>query len=260
MKKSISTNKSNSEIADKLILPISFIVAIILWEGLVYVFKTPAYLVPSPSAVYEAFIEYFPVLIRHTAVTCYEVLLGFTAALVLSIVVSLLMVRMKILYKILWPYMVLSQTIPLYVIAPLFMIWFGFGVLPKILIVTLVCFFPITVGLVQGLISTEPELDELLQVMRATPSQILWKVRIPQAMPQFFSGVKISVAYSVTGAVLAEWVGAQEGLGIFLTGAMKTYNTAAVFADVFIIIVLSLILFFVISFIEKKVIRRRHVS
>ena len=122
------------------------------------------------------------------------------------------------------------------------------------------CFFPITVGLVQGLISTEPELDELLQVMRATPSQILWKVRIPQAMPQFFSGVKISVAYSVTGAVLAEWVGAQEGLGIFLTRAMKTYNTAAVFADVFIIIVLSLILFFVISFIEKKVIRRRHIS
>ena len=103
-------------------------------------------------------------------------------------------------------------------------------------------FLSITVGLVQGLISTEPELDELLQVMRATPSQILWKVRIPQAMPQF-SGVKISVAYSVTGAVLAEWVGAQEGLGIFLTRAMKTYNTAAVFADVFIIIVLSLILF-----------------
>ncbi|HZK26011.1 MAG TPA: ABC transporter permease [Thermoclostridium sp.] len=260
MKKSTNTSKINSKITDKLILPISFIVIILVWEGLVYILKTPEYLVPAPSAVLDALIEYFPLLMRHTLVTCVEVILGFTAALVLSIIISLLMVRVKILYKILWPYMVISQTVPLYVLAPLFMIWFGFGILPKILIVALVCFFPITVGLVQGLTSTEPELDELLEVMRATPSQILWKVRIPQAMPQFFSGLKIAAAYSVTGAVLAEWVGAQEGLGIFLTRAMKTYNTAAVFADVLIVIVLSLLLFFAISFIEKKVIRRRHLS
>ena len=138
------------------------------------------------------------------------------------------------------------------------MIWFGFGILPKVLIVVLVCFFPITVGFVQGLTSTEPELDELLQVMRATPSQILWKVRVPPAMPQFFSGLKIAAAYSVTGAVLSEWVGAQEGLGIFLTRSMKTFKTAALFADIVIIVVLSLILFYAISLIEKRVIRRRN--
>ena len=222
-----------------------------------YVLKTPEYLIPAPSAVVQALIESFPVLMRHTAVTVLEVVLGFASSLVLSIAISLLMVRVKLFYKIIWPYMIISQTIPLYILAPLFMIWFGFGILPKILIVVVVCFFPITVGFVQGLTSTEPELDELLQVMRATPSQILWKVRVPQAMPQFFSGLKIAAAYSVTGAVLSEWVGAQEGLGIFLTRSMKTFKTAALFADVLIIILLSLLIFYAISCIEKRVIRRR---
>jgi len=242
----------------KLSLPVSFAAIIIVWETLVYILKTPNYLIPAPSAVVQAMIEAFPVLMRHTSVTLLEVILGFSSALVLSAVISLLMVRFSVLYKILWPYMVISQTIPLYILAPLFMIWFGFGILPKVLIVVLVCFFPITVGFVQGLTSTEPELDELLQVMRATPSQILWKVRVPQAMPQFFSGLKIAAAYSVTGAVLSEWVGAQEGLGIFLTRSMKTFKTAALFADIVIIVVLSLILFYAISLIEKRVIRRRN--
>jgi len=249
MKKFINTGN--------LSLPVSFAVLIIAWESLVYVLETPEYLIPAPSAVLHALIESFPILMRHTAITMLEVILGFSAALVLSVAMSLLMVRVKILYKILWPYMIISQTIPLYVLAPLFMIWFGFGILPKVLIVAVVCFFPITVGFVQGLTSTEPELDELLQVMRATQSQILWKVRVPQAMPQFFSGLKIAAAYSVTGAVLSEWVGAQEGLGIFLTRSMKTFKTAALFADVLIIVVLSLLIFYVISYIEKKVVRRR---
>jgi len=241
----------------KISLPVSFALVLVLWEGIVYILKTPEYLVPAPSKVFAALVESFPILMRHGAVTLLEVVTGFLSALVLSAGISLLMVKHKVLYSILWPYMVISQTIPLYVLAPLFMIWFGFGILPKILIVVLVCFFPITVGLVQGLTSTEPELDELLKIMRATPAQILWKVRVPQAIPQFFSGLKIAAAYSVTGAVLSEWAGAKEGLGIFLTRAMKTYKTAALFADVFIIILLSLSIFFLISYLEKKLIKRR---
>ena len=176
MKRLANTGKVN--------LPVSFALVLVLWEGIVYVLKTPEYLVPAPSKVFAALVESFPILMRHGAVTLLEVVTGFLSALVLSAGISLLMVKHKVLYSILWPYMVISQTIPLYVLAPLFMIWFGFGILPKILIVVLVCFFPITVGLVQGLTSTEPELDELLKIMRATPAQILWKVRVPQAMPQ----------------------------------------------------------------------------
>lgn len=238
-------------------LPVSFAVILVLWEILVCLFNTPEYLVPAPSAILKAFTEAFPVLMDHTAATLLEVILGFFAALVLSVGISLLMARYKIFYKILWPYMVISQTIPLYVLAPLFMVWFGFGILPKILIVVLVCFFPITASFVQGLVSTEPELDELLWVMRATPAQVLWKVRVPQAMPQFFAGLKVAAAYSVTGAVLSEWVGAQWGLGIFLTRSMKTFKTAALFADVFIIILMSLVLFYAIHLLEKKVIGRK---
>lgn len=238
-------------------LPISFAILVLLWEGLVYLFKTPDYIVPAPSGVFRAFVESFPLLVNHTLTTLLEVVLGFASSIVLSVGISLLMARVKTLYRILWPYMVISQTVPLYILAPLFMIWFGFGILPKVLIVILVCFFPITVGFVQGLTSTEPELDELLQIMRATEGQILWKVRVPQAMPQFFSGLKIAAAYSVTGAVLSEWAGAQQGLGIFLTRSMKTFKTAALFADVFVIIALSLVLFYFISFLEKKIVKRR---
>ncbi|NLN64898.1 MAG: ABC transporter permease [Clostridiaceae bacterium] len=249
MKKWVST--------DNFSLPVSFVILLLLWEIAVYLLKTPEYLIPAPSAVYKAFIEAFPVLMDHTLATFLEVVCGFSLALILSAGISLLMARFKMLYRIIWPYMVISQTIPLYVLAPLFTIWFGFGILPKILIVVLVCFFPITAGFVQGLVSTEPELDELLQVMRATPAQILWKVRVPQAMPHLFSGLKIAAAYSVTGAVLSEWVGAQKGLGIFLTRSMKTYKTSALFADVFIIIILSLFLFFTIHLLEKKFTRRK---
>jgi ABC-type nitrate/sulfonate/bicarbonate transport system permease component len=238
-------------------LPVSFAAVLLVWELLVNLLKTPDYLIPAPSAVYRAFVEAFPVLMDHTLATLLEVVLGFSAALILSAGMSLLMARFRPLYKILWPYMVISQTIPLYVLAPLFMVWFGFGIVPKVFIVLLVCFFPITAGFVQGLVSTEPELDELLMVMRATPAQILWKIRVPQAMPQFFAGLKIAAAYSVTGAVLSEWAGAQKGLGIFLTRSMKTFKTAALFADVFIIIFFSLLLFFIIHAIETKVVRRR---
>lgn len=239
-------------------LPVSFAVVLLLWELLVYLLKTPDYLIPAPTAVYRAFIEAFPVLLDHTLATMLEVLLGFSAALILSTGLSLLIARFRPLYRILWPYMVISQTIPLYILAPLFMVWFGFGILPKVLIVLLVCFFPITAGFVQGLVSTEPELDELLMVMRATPAQILWKIRVPQALPQLFAGLKIAAAYSITGAVLSEWAGAQKGLGIFLTRSMKTFKTAALFADVFIIILLSLLLFFIIHLVEMKVVRRRN--
>ena len=242
----------------KLSLPISFAVILLLWELLVYLLKTPDYLIPAPSAVYQAFVNDFPILMDHALATILEVVLVFSSALILSVGLSLLMARFRPLYRILWPYMVISQTIPLYVLAPLFMVWFGFGILPKVLIVMLVCFFPITAGFVQGLVSTEPELDELLVVMRATPSQILWKIRVPQAMPQFFAGLKIAAAYSITGAVLSEWAGAQKGLGIFLTRSMKTFKTAALFADVFIIILLSLLLFFIIHYLEMKVVRRRN--
>lgn len=241
-------------------MPVSFAVIVLLWELVVYLFKTPDYLVPAPSAVYMAFVESFPLLMEHTLVTLLEVVLGFSSALILSAGVSLLMARYKLLYGLLWPYLVISQTIPLYVLAPLFMVWFGFGILPKVLIVILVCFFPITAGFVQGLVSTEPEMDELLHIMRATPTQVMWKVRVPQALPQLFAGLKIAAAYSITGAVLAEWVGAQKGLGIFLTRSMKTFKTAALFADVFIIILLSLVMFFIIQFLENKIVKRRVMS
>ncbi len=252
MKRLANTNKA--------LLPVSFVAMMLIWEGLVFVLKIPEYLVPAPSAIVKAMVDYFPVLFHHTLVTLTEVMLGFFTAIVLAVSVSLLMAGHPFLYRLLWPYMVISQTVPLYVLAPLFMIWFGFGILPKVLIVVLVCFFPITAAFVQGLTSTEPELEELLQVMRATPSQILWKIRVPQAMPQFFSGLRIAAAYSVIAAALSEWVGAQSGLGIFLTRSMKTFNTAALFADVFIIVLLSLGLFFLISCMEKRIIGRRSFS
>ena len=155
----------------------------------------------------------------------------------------------------LYPIFVISQTIPLIILAPLFAIWFGFGFLPKVLIVVLMCFFPITVTFTQDLIKSDEDMDNILKVMGASKWKSFRLARIPQALHGLFSGIKIAVTYSITGAVISEWVGAKEGLGIYMTRAMTSFRTAVLFADVAIIVVVSLVLYRLVEIVENKFIK-----
>ncbi len=227
---------------------------IVLWEVAVRVAKTPEYRLPAPSAIVVEIIDSWEVLLGHTAVTAYETVLGFLLGIAAACLFALAMVSIKPFEKIFMPFAVVSQTIPLVALAPLLAIWFGFGILPKIILTVLVVFFPIAVNVTDGLKAVDPDLLEMMKGMGATKRQVFMKLRVPTAAPYFFTGLKISAAYAVMGAVISEWTGASKGLGIYMTRAMSSFKTAALFAAIAIIAILSILLFKLIRLLENKII------
>jgi ABC-type nitrate/sulfonate/bicarbonate transport system permease component len=227
---------------------------IVLWEVIVRLTKTPEYRLPAPSAIIGEFIDSWDVLLGHTAVTAYETILGFIIGAIAASIIAVIIVSFKPLERILMPFAVISQTIPLVALAPLLAIWFGFGLAPKIILTVLVVFFPVLVNVMEGLKSVDPDLMEMMNGMKATKYQIFTKLRIPTAAPFLFTGLKISAAYAVMGAVISEWTGASKGLGIYMTRAMSSFKTAALFAAIVIIAALSILLFKLIGLLENKII------
>jgi putative hydroxymethylpyrimidine transport system permease protein len=256
MKKSESTEKKNKirDLKLKIIPAAVALVFIILWQLAVDIFNVEAFILPGPLNIIRSLYLERDLLISHALVTLGEALTGFVIAVAAGMCFGLLMGFCKPVRIALYPIFVVSQTIPLVVLAPLFAIWFGFGFMPKVIIVVLVCFFPISVTFAQDLLKVDEDMDLMLKVMGAGRWKSFVLARIPKAMPGLFSGLKIAATYSIMGAVISEWVGAQKGLGIFMTRAMTSFKTAALFADVVLIVVLSLGLYKLIEIIEKKII------
>ncbi|GAE90486.1 ABC transporter permease [Acetivibrio straminisolvens] len=201
------------------------------------------------------FIKSGDLLLHHSMVTIAETVLGFILGLVLAILLSLLMSSFKLFRSIFYPFMFLSQTIPIIVVAPLITVWFGFGIVAKLIVCVLVVFFPIALNLTEGLSSYDKDLEDLLICMNASKLQIFMKLKLPSALVHFFSGLKIAAAYAVMGAIMSEWTGAKSGLGIFLTRSMNSFKTAAMFADIAIISAFSILLYALIKLIEKRFIK-----
>ncbi|SHI33836.1 ABC-type nitrate/sulfonate/bicarbonate transport system, permease component [Dethiosulfatibacter aminovorans DSM 17477] len=258
MKRFINTDKkryvgySDKIYLNKTVTALFYIMLIMVWQILVDQMEVPDWILPSPVVILREFINSFPLLLKHGRVTIIEVLGGFAISLVLGTVLSILMDKYRLIKDLFYPFMIITQTVPLMALAPLLMVWFGFGLTPKIIVVVLVCFFPIAVSLTEGLSSVDGELIDLMRSMNATENQIFFKCKLPAAMPSFFAGLRIAATYSVMGAVISEWVGAQEGLGIFMTRVMKSYRIPALFADIVFIIIMTLIFVAVIDFCGKK--------
>lgn len=248
MKKYI--NIENKKVGN--LISLLFLITIVLfWELGVNYFDVKDYFLPSPSNVFKEFIVSFPLIIDHSKVTIIEIVYGFSISLIIAIVTSLLMDRFYIIKKMLYPILVISQTIPIIAIAPLLMLWFGFDYTPKIIIVVLICFFPITVNLTEGLEAVDKELVELMKSLKANSIQIFLKCKLPSAIPSFFAALRIAATYSVVGAVISEWVGAKKGLGIYMIRAMKSYKTDTVFAIIIFIVILTLIFVGIVDVISK---------
>lgn len=224
---------------------------LLLWEMLVVLTGTPAWLLPAPSAILAAAIGAQDLLLRHTGVTLLEALLGFGAALALGVALATAIALSPALERALYPLVVASQAINPLAVAPLLLIWLGYGLAPKIVIVILICFFPIVVNTVDGLRATDPELTRLLRGMGADRLQIFRLVRLPAALPYLLSGVKVAVAVSVIGAVIGEWVGSSAGLGYFMIRSAGALQTARVFAAVVITALLGLLLFGLAALVER---------
>ena len=229
-----------------------FIVLLLIWETVSRFEVFPPFILPSPSSIFISLITNFTSMQYDILITLYEALTGFIIAIILSVAIAVAMDSIIGFKKTIYPVIIISQTVPIIIIAPLFIIWFGYGYAPKIIIVTLICFFPITISLLQGLIAVDKELIDLLRSMGASKFQIYKFVKIPSAMPGFFSGLKIAATYSIMGATIGEWVGGKSGLGVYMIRAKQAFETDRVFAAIIIIVILSILLLKIIEFAEKK--------
>ena len=222
-----------------------------LWELYVRAGQVSAQVLPSPIAIIQALFNNWSVIYDNTLQTLLETVLGLAIATLLGLLLAVMLDISGWMRRAIYPLLITSQTIPIIALAPLLLIWIGYDIRPKLIVVTLYCFFPIAVSTVDGLASAEPELMKLLRSMRATRWQILRLVRLPGAMPAFFSGLRIAAAYSVIGAIFGEYVGAEKGLGIYMQKAANSFATINVFAAILVTTILSLLLFGLVSLIER---------
>lgn len=222
--------------------PVIFCVLLLaIWEFAVRVLALPAYVLPPPSAVFLSLLRDFPLFWPHIGATVLSAGIGLLLSAAVSIALGILMDAIAPLKRTLYPLLILSQTVPLVVIAPLLILYMGFGMMPKVVIVMLMCFFPIVVGLVQGLGQSDERMLGLLRSMGAKPAGIYRLVKFPGAMPAFFAGLRIAATYCVMGAVIGEWMGAEKGMGFLMMRLKNAYALDKVFALIVIISVVSLI-------------------
>jgi ABC-type nitrate/sulfonate/bicarbonate transport system permease component len=208
------------------------------------------WLLPPPSAIPGAFVRVGDALLGHTLVTTVEVVLGILVSVVVGLAVAAAISASPIVERALYPLLVASQTVPITVIAPLLLIYLGYDIAPKIVLVTLICFFPIAVNTVDGLRTVDPEAITLLRTFGANSRQIFTKVRWPAALPFFFSGLRLAATYSVIGAVFGELLGASSGLGYYVRTQTPRFKTAEVYAATLLLVLIGVVLFLLVRLIE----------
>ena len=243
------------------LIPVAVIIAVLLiWQGACSFGLVPKFLLPSPIDVFKAFVNDFPLLMSHSKVTLLEAVLGLSVGVLLGFGCAALMDAFPPVKSALYPILVLTQTIPPVAIAPLLILWFSYGIAPKVILVVLVAFFPMAVGLLEGFQSVDQDMIKLMKSMKANKWQIFWHVKFPNALGSFFSGLKIAVAYSVVGAVIAEWLGGFNGLGVYMTRVKKSMSYDKMFAVIMFVSAISLILMELVKFIQYKSMPWEHVK
>ena len=220
----------------------TFCLLLAVWWGLSASGAIPGFMLPSPPEVGRAFVHDFPNLMRHALVSVTEAVCGLAIGTALAFLLACAMDRFLTMEEAVMPLLVVSQTIPTIAIAPLLVLWMGFGMEPKITLVVITTFFPIAVGLLDGFKSADPDAVALLRSMGADRKQIFRHVKFPAALPYFFSGLRISASYAVVGAVISEWLGGFEGLGVYMTRVRKAYAFDKMFAVILLIVLVSLLL------------------
>lgn len=221
------------------------------WQLYVQAGNIDPLILPAPLRIITASIASRSTFAAHIGTTLYETLVGLAAALAFGMLTATIIDLSPFLGRAIYPLLVASQAIPIVAIAPLLIFSFGFGLLPKVIVVTLICFFPITVSMADGLRATDPELIKLYRTFGASELVIFWRVRLPHALPSFFSGLRIAATYAVVGAFLGEYVSAIYGLGILFSYEEHSFRTDLAFGDVIITALLSIALFALVSVIER---------
>ncbi|OAA83640.1 ABC transporter permease [Clostridium ljungdahlii] len=237
------------------IYPIATIVIVVLiWQLTINFAHVPQYIIPSPLDILKTLVSDFQNIMENTETTLYESFIGFFISIIFSFILAVIMDSFEIVRKSIYPILLISQTIPTIAIAPLFIIWFGFGVLPKIIVVVMVCFFPIVVSLVDGFEKVDRDYINLFSTMKASRLQTFYHLKLPYAMVNFFSGLKIAATYMIMSAIIGEWLGGDNGIGVYMVRAKNAYQLDKVFASILVIVIVSIIIIYIIDFIGKKII------
>lgn len=243
--------KKLQNITNKIAPAIAITAVLLIWYFCCEGELIPAYMLPSPAHVFNAFVNNFSIMTEQAQVTLQEAVYGLGIGIFLAFIVATLMDRFSFLYKAIYPILIITQTIPTIAIAPLLVLWMGFGMAPKITLITLTTFFPISVGLLEGYQSVDSDEINMMRSMGANRFQIFRHIKLPTAAPAFFSGLRISAAYAVVGAVISEWLGGFKGLGVYMTRVQKAYAFDKMFAVIVFVSAISLLLMALVSLLQK---------
>lgn len=229
---------------------IAVVLLLAVWQIMCLTGALPSYMLPSPVQVVQALMVDFPLLMEHAKATLQEAFIGLFIGIAGGFLLAAMMEQCSILYKALYPILVITQTIPTVAIAPLLVLWMGYGITPKVTLVVLISFFPVAVGLLDGFREADEDGIRLLRAMGASGWQIFWHVKVPGSLSHFFGGIRLAVSYSMVGAVISEWLGGFSGLGVYMTRVKKSYAYDKMFAVIFLITALSLLLMKCVSLIQ----------
>jgi NitT/TauT family transport system permease protein len=231
---------------------LSLIAFIAFWQLYVWYFAVSNFILPSPMRIMQTGLNMGSGLLPHVWTTTYEILLGFFFGNLLAVGLAYMIVRWALAERIVYPFLIVSQTVPKLAVAPLLVIWFGTGVLPKIIVTALVCFFPTAVNVVQGLRSADPNALDLVRLVTSSKRVMFQKVQFPSSIPYFFAGLKISMAAAVIGAIVAEWVGASTGLGYLILYSGTSMRTDLMFLAIAATVVLGMFLYGAVGLAERR--------
>ncbi|GAB4183352.1 MAG: ABC transporter permease [Thalassobaculales bacterium] len=229
----------------------SLVVLLVFWQLYTYAFEVSPFILPGPLRVFASAQNFGPALLGHVWTTAYQILIGFAVGNLLAVIIAYAIVQSPTAEKLIYPFLIVSQTVPKLAIAPLLVIWFGTGLTPKVIIIVLLCFFPTAINVVQGLRSTDPSAVDLVRLVTSSKRTLFFKVQFPSAVPYFFAGLKISMAAAVIGSIVAEWVSATSGLGYLILYGGQTMRTDLMFVAVLLTVVLGLCLYGAVALAER---------
>jgi NitT/TauT family transport system permease protein len=244
----------SSSLINRAATPLIYLVLLAGWELLADTLKVPTWILPAPSAIFAAAIKWAPELVHNSWVTLRETVVGFLLAIVLSLPLAILISLNPLARKLLYPILLGLQSVPKVAVAPLVILWFGLSEWPKIIVVVLVCFFPILINMVAGLEAVPKTMLDLMRSLGASPHMVFRRLRVPVALPHFFTGCKVAVTFAVIGAVISEFVAAQDGLGYLILISTAQSQTSLAFAAIALLTILSIALFHGVEFIERRVV------
>lgn len=233
---------------------------ILIWAVTSELGLIPKFMLPSPIMVFSALFKNLTTLFQHAAVTLFETIIGLIISIFSAFFTAVLMDKYAKIKQAIYPLLVVTQTVPTVAVAPIIVLFFGYGILPKIILVVICCFFPITIAFFDGLTSVPTDYLNLLKGMRATYTQTLIHLKIPFAVPHFFSGLKISGTYAFISAVVAEWLGGSAGLGVYMTRVKSAYSFDKLFAAIIFISIISFAFIQAINFLQKMALTRLHMA